>query len=620
MTTYRQIHGRSIQAVTTDPTGDAAEGQIWYNTTSDTFKSVLVSEAWASSAPMISAKKAAMPGGIQTAAFTAGGNDGSTNVNSTFEYNGSGFSSGGNINTTRRGGGGGGTLTAGIISGGFITAVTNATEEYDGTSWSSANNMNTSRSGQAAFGTQTANVISGGQPGQGTTTEEYDGTNWTTVNTNPTDGAERAGDGILTAGITFGGHTPAPAKISSSELYDGTNWTSAPSLNTARERLSGFGPQSSAYAFGGDTGSTVANTENYNGTSWSEIADMATARKENQSGQTGSSTAGVAMGGNTGPGADIDTTEEFTKSVNIITAGAWDSGGSMNTGRARFGSAGAKDSALAISGYTVPGSTSNTEKYDGTSWTETGNTPDARNSNTGTGSQTAAMSMSGQDPTGGPTTATITFDGSSWSSAPALNVRRQSAAASAASPYNAVVMFGGYGSAPGAPPHIVGATEEYDGSSWTNQTAMPTGVQKNGGGGTQTAAIAAGGFGPDGGSVRDLTQFYDGSSWTTGPATLVSAQQWLGYAGTQTDNFIFGGSTSPNSAQTAKAQAYDGTAWSTKPSLGTGRYGIRGSVQGTSTSASAFGGLVPSPFTGLTNTEEFTGETTSLNVKTLTQS
>ena len=48
MTTYRKIHGRSIQAVTTDPTESVAEGQVWYNTSSDTFKTVLVSEAWSS--------------------------------------------------------------------------------------------------------------------------------------------------------------------------------------------------------------------------------------------------------------------------------------------------------------------------------------------------------------------------------------------------------------------------------------------------------------------------------------------------------------------------------------------------------------------------------------------
>ena len=50
MTTYREIHGRSIKAVSTDPTAEVTEGEIWYNTTSNTFKSVLVSEAWSSAA------------------------------------------------------------------------------------------------------------------------------------------------------------------------------------------------------------------------------------------------------------------------------------------------------------------------------------------------------------------------------------------------------------------------------------------------------------------------------------------------------------------------------------------------------------------------------------------
>ena len=58
MSTYRKIHGRSIQAVTTDPTESVAEGQVWYNTTSDTFKTVLLTEAWSSSGPMGSGRYA----------------------------------------------------------------------------------------------------------------------------------------------------------------------------------------------------------------------------------------------------------------------------------------------------------------------------------------------------------------------------------------------------------------------------------------------------------------------------------------------------------------------------------------------------------------------------------
>ena len=621
MATYREIHGRSIQAVTTDPTGDVAEGQIWYNTSTDAFKTIVVSEAWASASPTINLTNNGAGAGAQTASLTFGGRNppGPAFVATTEEYNGSGWTAGGALNTARSYLAGFGTQTAAVAAGGRIDAPgtsTNATEEYNGSSWTTVNNMGTARrvGGDAGI-VQTAGLAIGGGPPGVTTTEHYDGTNWTSGGALNTARFYLAGFGTLTSAVAAGGNGGESAV----EEYNGSSWTSATSLGTGRTQLGSSGSsETDGIVFGGEApGPTVkADAESYDGTSWTEGPNLATARR-GLSGSSGhSKTAALATAGF----PTYNLTEEFTKSVNVITAGAWASASGMNTGRARFGSAGAKDSALAFGGYTVPGNTTNTEKYDGTSWTETGNTPDARNSNTGTGSQTAAMSMSGQDATGGPTTATITFDGSSWSSAPALNVRRQSAAASAASPFNAVVMFGGYGSAPGAPPHIVGATEEYDGSSWTNQTAMPTGVQQNSGGGTQTAAIAAGGYGPDGGSIRDLTQFYDGSSWTTGPATLVAAQQWMGYAGTQTDNFIFGGSSGPASTQTARAQAYDGTAWSTRPSLGTGRYGIRGSVQGTTTSASAFGGLVPSPFTGLTNTEEFTGETTSLNVKTLTQS
>ena len=374
------------------------------------------------------------------------------------------------------------------------------------------------------------------------------------------------------------------------------------------------GIQTDGLVFAGNTAS-VNKAYSYNGTTFAEAANLA--NSDFTRAGAGSGTSAFAAGGDNpgAPDAGVSSTEEFNKSTNSVTAGAWASASGMNTGRARFGAAGAKDSALAIGGYTVPGNTTNTEKYDGTSWTETGNTPETLNSNTGFGSQTAALSACGQNPVGTQSSNSITFDGSSWSSAPAVNVARVSGAGSTASPYNSSVFYGGYDT---SSPHYEGQTEEFNGSSWSTQNAMPTGVDRHGGGGTQTAAIASGGINP--GGIKNITQFYDGTNWTTGPATLTSVQGWVGYAGTQTDNFIFGGSVGPNSAQTAKTQAYDGTAWSTRPSLGTGRYGVRGSGQGTSTSASAFGGLVPSPFTGLTNTEEFTPETESANISNFTTS
>ena len=42
MATYREIHGEAIKSLASDPSASAAtEGQIWYNTTSKTFKVVV---------------------------------------------------------------------------------------------------------------------------------------------------------------------------------------------------------------------------------------------------------------------------------------------------------------------------------------------------------------------------------------------------------------------------------------------------------------------------------------------------------------------------------------------------------------------------------------------------
>ena len=48
MATYKEIFGKQVKFLSSDPANEA-EGQIWYNSTSGTFKSVLVSEAWSSS-------------------------------------------------------------------------------------------------------------------------------------------------------------------------------------------------------------------------------------------------------------------------------------------------------------------------------------------------------------------------------------------------------------------------------------------------------------------------------------------------------------------------------------------------------------------------------------------
>jgi hypothetical protein len=80
-------------------------------------------------------------------------------------------------------------------------------------------------------------------------------------------------------------------------------------------------------------------------------------------------------------------------------------------------------------------------------------------------------------------------------------------------------------------PTPTGATEEYDGTSWT--TSNPLNTARNGlsGAGTQSSALAfGGGPSPD---IKTETELYDGTSWTSNPTGLNTARTGAGAAGTQ---------------------------------------------------------------------------------------
>ena len=235
MTTYKEIFGKYVKNYSSDPTADI-EGQIWYNTTSGTFKSeVLVAAAWAS---------------------------------------------GGNLNTARYYTAGCGTQTAGLVFlGDTGPAASVATEKYNGTSWTSVNNANTARTALAGAGTQTAAVAFGGffypeyapgGPGEKNNTENYNGTSWTASGTLTTARSVLAGAGTQTAALAFGGtvHRASPEIQSATEEYNGSTWTAGGSLNTARQNLAGAGTQTAALGFGGYVGgSPYSNaTEEWTGT------------------------------------------------------------------------------------------------------------------------------------------------------------------------------------------------------------------------------------------------------------------------------------------------------------------------------------------------------------------
>jgi hypothetical protein len=117
----------------------------------------------------------------------------------------------------------------------------------------------------------------------------------------------------------------------------------------------------------------------------------------------------------------------------------------------------------------------------------------------------------------------------SWATGNNLNTARLQLAG--AGTQTAALAFGGYTTTDTA------ATEEYDGSTWTsNPTGLNTARRLLGGCGTQTAALGFGGLST---AAVAATEEYNGSAWTSNPTGLNTARRSLAGAGIQTAAFSF---------------------------------------------------------------------------------
>ena len=615
MSTYKELKGLRVKYVPTDTTSPstAAEGDVWYNSATFQLKAYVGVAAWSASSGLGTARYGMGSFGIQTAAVGAGGYTGPPNgkSNKTEEYNGSGWAAGGDTNQTIHNRGGAGTLTAGLVFG-ASSPYPGATEEYNGSAWTESGDLNDGRAvyeGQA--GTQTAALAFGGfSPGNVAVSESYDGSSWTEGPDLNTGRRAHCGAGTQTAALCYTGYTTTV--IASTEEYNGSSWTSGNNNNTARANATGSGIQTAAIAASGNTGGSPQSTatETYDGTTWTNSpASIGTGRS--QAGSGGTTSAKVAFGGYPGP-AGMANTEEFNHSFQVVTAGAWASGGALNTNRRAVGINGigpSQNAALCVSGY-PPSSSSdikNVESYDGSSWTEVGDVNLSRYRGSCAGTTTAGLFFGG----------------------------------------NSDVTPGG----------VQDLCEEYDGSSWTESGDLPTAIEAGASFGTQTAAVRAGGSAPPFPNYQTNTDEYNGSSWTAVPATISQAVSVINGVGTETAGLIWGGSQSPNPPSTAhpsiattqtyngsafttvnacieqvngqgcggtqtaafgvgggpgtktRMQTWDGTNWSTGPALGTGRNALSGG--GTATAGLAFAG---NPGGGV---EEFTAASTADTASTI---
>jgi len=275
--TYYDIFGQKVQYLSSDP-ANIAEGQVWYNSTSNTLKlESLVPGSWASIPNLNTTTGQRGGAGITSAALAYGGDPSSPSLttNASEEYNGSTWTSTPTMNTARRSLSGTGVLTSAIGVGGYSAPDRlNNVESYNGTSWSNETSYPVKTVATGLGASETAAIYFGGETGpapspggNATVSQEYDGSTWTAggtlVRSAPT-AFGLVGLGIQTSGIIAGGNSTA------SEEYDGTSWTAVNNFLWPGYGGAGWGSTSDGLIAGGigvGPGSPIW-TALYDGTSW----------------------------------------------------------------------------------------------------------------------------------------------------------------------------------------------------------------------------------------------------------------------------------------------------------------------------------------------------------------
>ena len=488
-----------------------------------------------------------------------------------------------------------GVQTASVFIAGSYPNYNNNTQEYNGSGFSVGGTYPESRSGIGTAGILTAGLAWGGNSSpefESQLTNEYNGTSWTNVNNYPITVAFPAGAGTQTAGLGAGGWDysgPFSAKNTTNE-YDGTNWTGSNNLNTARSSLFGGGTQTAAIMAGGDkfTPGTASDNsgacEEYNGTSWTSVNSL----PGTTNGAGGRTTNAVQTDFRILSGASGTAfTSPYVKNYEYDGTN-WAAGPNYTT--ARYGAAGSGTGPAAIiTGGRTPSYVLTTEEFNksintitAAAFSSMGAMGTSRYGHSAAGDKDAAVVVSGR-PTGpSPTTNVEEYNGSSWSEVTNVPSGKFYAGGGMGT-QTASIFAGGFGS----PPEGVQTTvESYDGTNWSDLPSLNTGKFSACPAGTQTAGLLAGGS-----PANNTSEEWNGSSWTEGNNLTESFDDVTG-AGIQTAAIAMGGS-SPGTFAETDTELYDGTNWTNGPFMSTGRR--RASAAGTQTDALVLAGLVPGP-------------------------
>jgi len=294
-----------------------------------------------------------------------------------------------------------------------------------------------------------------------------------------------------------------------------------------------------------------------------------------------------------------NSTDNVVKGFQLTAAGSWSSGGNTNTSRYWGASAGDSTSGITMGGFNTPigPGITNTELYNGTSWTEVNDLNSGRYIQSAAGTQTAALMFGGTPPGGSFSGQTESWNGTSWTEVNDLNTARRQAGSSGIQ--TSALMFGGSPTTSSDE----SATESWNGTSWTEVNDLNTARSSLDGGAIgvdNTSALAAGGYQYSiPGSVA-LTESWNGTSWTE--VNDVPA------AG---GGHKFGTVSSAHLGNALTNYIWDGTSWASDTANSNNLTSRAGA--GTTSAGMIVGGEPPSP-AGTTTTEEYLGAGSPITV------
>lgn len=269
-----------------------------------------------------------------------------------------------------------------------------------------------------------------------------------------------------------------------------------------------------------------------------------------------------------------NSTSHTLKGQLDVPAGVWSSGGSTVRKGSGAMSGGTQNAAFMAGGLMYePASYTATLTYNGATWTDAPSLPTGKAFGAAAGTDSAGLIFAGAG-NYGDTNSTGTWNGTTWTNAgtypsigggPSPTGGGGTQSSSGTGTADAALSVGGLGD---PPPTRTTRVLDYNGTSWSDSgNDSPVGNSGSMMDGPNTAAWKAGGAGGPSGN----TVFYDGSAWTSGNALNYAMPQNIACQGWGPNgNAVAAGGTSslPTSNQ---SQTFDGTSWSAGTNMSVSR-------------------------------------------------